>query len=111
LKRLGECATVDSLITLGSPLGLDEIQDRLQPEWTRRDGYPREKVLEAWMNLFDRLDPVCGFDPVLANDFRRDGSDVIQDIAVHNDGTWRHSATKYLRQPTFCTTLRRLLRV
>ena len=25
----------------------------------------------GWVNLFDRLDPVCGFDPLLANDYRR----------------------------------------
>lgn len=111
LKRLVECTAVDGLITLGSPLGLDEIQDRLQPEWSRRDGFPHEKVRQNWVNLFDRLDPVCGFDPVLAADFRQGGNDVVQDIPIHNDGTWRHSATKYLRQPAFCTTLRRLLDV
>ena len=71
LKRVGECAAVDGLITIGSPLGLDEVQDKLQPGWSRDDGFPREKVGRGWVNLFDRLDPVCGFDPVLANDFRR----------------------------------------
>jgi hypothetical protein len=30
LKRVGSSPTIDGLITLGSPLGLDEIQDRLQ---------------------------------------------------------------------------------
>ncbi len=33
LKRVGECAAVDGLITLGAPLGLDEVQDKLQPGW------------------------------------------------------------------------------
>jgi len=111
LKRVHDCPPVDGLVTLGSPLGLDEIQDQLQPGWTRNDGFPHEKVRGDWANLFDRLDPVCGFDPKLANDYRKGGAAAIEDVAVQNDGTWRHSATKYLRQPDFCLALRRLLRV
>lgn len=109
LKRVADCVPVDGLITIGSPLGIDEVQDRLQPGWSQRDGFPHEKVGLGWVNLFDRLDPVCGFDPKLANDFRKSGAETIQDIAVQNDGTWRHSATKYLRQPSFCSALRRML--
>src|SRR5262249_46661036 len=30
-------------------------------------------------------------------------------FAVQNDGSWRHSATKYLRQPQFCGALRSML--
>ena len=47
--------------------------------------------------------------PVLANDYRSAGAPRIQDIAVQNDGAWRHSATKYLRQPEFCGALRAML--
>lgn len=108
LQRVAGCPAVDGLITIGSPLGLDEVQDRLQPEWTRNDGYPAT-VQGEWHNLFDRLDPVCGFDPKLANDFR--GRGTITDTAVVNDGTWRHSATKYLRQPAFRAALRHMLGV
>lgn len=111
LKRVGGCAPVDGLITIGSPLGLDEIQDELRPGWTREDGFPREKVAQGWVNLFDRLDPVCGFDPVLANDYRRGGVEAVEDVAVRNEGTWRHSATKYLRQPAFRAALRCMLGV
>src|SRR5690606_9518656 len=99
LKRVADCAGVDGLITIGSPLGIDEIQDKLQPGWSRKDGFPHEKVAKGWVNLFDRLDPVCGFDPKLGNDFCKGGAASIEDIAVKNDGVWRHSATKYLRQP------------
>ena len=35
LKRVAECVPVDGLITIGSPLGLDEVQDKLQPGWSR----------------------------------------------------------------------------
>jgi hypothetical protein len=109
LKRVGECGAVDGLITLGSPLGLDEVQDKLQPGWSRADGFPHKKVGKGWVNLFDRLDPVCGFDPVLANDYQKGNAAMVEDVAVQNDGTWRHSASKYLRQPAFCSALRRLL--
>ncbi|HEY6613455.1 MAG TPA: hypothetical protein VIZ32_03025, partial [Vicinamibacterales bacterium] len=99
LKRVADCAGVDGLITLGSPLGLDEIQDKLQPGWSAADGFPHEKVGAEWINIYDRLDPVCGFDPELANDFQKGSARIIEDIAVQNEGTWRHSITKYLRQP------------
>ncbi len=111
LKRVADCAAVDGLITIGSPLGLDEIQDKLQPGWSRADGFPQEKVSGGWVNLFDRLDPVCGFDPMLANDYRKGGAAMLEDVAVQNEGTWRHSGTKYLRQPSFCRALRRMLRI
>jgi len=109
LKRVAACAGVDALVTIGSPLGLDEIQDKLAPEWTRADGFPSSKVSGRWINLFDRLDPVCGFDPELANDYRKGGAGAVEDVVVQNDGVWRHSATKYLRQPKFCRALRDLL--
>jgi hypothetical protein len=109
LKRVPECLPVDGLITFGSPLGLDEVQDRLEPEWTRHNGFPQEKLRGRWVNLFDRLDPVCGFDPAIANDFQSLDNKVIEDFTVRNQGNWRHSATKYLRQPAFCSALRKLL--
>jgi hypothetical protein len=111
LKRVVGCSGVDGLITLGSPLGLDEIQDKLQPGWSRDAGFPGETVSGGWVNVFDRLDPVCGFDPELANDFRKSAVAMVEDIAVQNDGAWRHSITKYLRQPRVCQALRRMLQL
>lgn len=109
LKRVAACPAVDGLITLGSPLGLDEVQDKLQPGWSRDAGFPHEKVAGRWVNVFDRLDPVCGFDPRFANDFRRGGAAAVEDSPVQNDGAWRHSITKYLRQPAVCRALRQML--
>jgi len=109
LKRVADCPQIDALVTIGSPLGIDEIQDKLQPEWTRDDGFPREKIAGGWVNVFDRLDVVCGLDPKLANDYERGAKELIDDIEVTNDGAWRHSATKYYRQPTVRGALRRLL--
>jgi pimeloyl-ACP methyl ester carboxylesterase len=111
LKRVGACAEVDGFITLGSPLGLDEVQDKLQPGWSRDDGFPSAKLGAGWVNVFDRLDPVCGFDPHLANDYRKSSASVIEDIVVQNDGAWRHSITKYLRQPAVAGALRRMLQL
>ena len=111
LKRVADCPAVDGLITLGSPLGLDEVQDKLQPEWSRANGFPHERVSGGWVNLFDRLDPVCGFDPVFANDYRKDGKAVVEDVALQNEGAWRHSITKYLRQPAVCLALKKMLGV
>jgi len=111
LKRVAQCPGIDGLITIGSPLGLDEVQDKLQPGWSREQGYPSERVAGDWINLYDRLDPVCGFDPLLANDFGRRGGHAVEDVVVQNNGVWRHSATKYLRQPEVVRSLRRLLGV
>ena len=111
LKRVAGCSTIDGLITIGSPLGLDEVQDQLRPGWTRNDGFPGTTLAGKWFNLFDHLDPVCGLDPHLANDYRRSGADTVEDIVVQNDGVWRHSATKYLGQPRFTAALRQLLQL
>ncbi len=111
LKRVTDCAPVDGLVTLGSPLGLDEVQDKLQPGWTRKDGFPGEKVALAWFNAADGLDPVCGLAPSLARDFRRNGASRVEDVAVENGGLWRHSIQKYLRQPALSRALKGLLNV
>jgi pimeloyl-ACP methyl ester carboxylesterase len=97
LKNVDEAPVCDGLVTLGSPLGLDEVRDRLDPGWSRWDGFPAAKVDRSWVNVFDRLDPVCGFDPVLANDYRREGRPVVSDVDEPNWGIWRHSIGKYFR--------------
>jgi len=109
LKRVADCPEVDGLITLGSPLGLDEVQDKLRPEWSRSEGFPTEKMKGDWVNVFDRLDVVCGLDPNLGNDYQRNGAQSVKDIAVENSGAWRHSATKYYRQAKLRRELRRVL--
>jgi pimeloyl-ACP methyl ester carboxylesterase len=95
-----DAPVVDALITLGSPLGLSEVQEALAPPWTSFDGWPARCLPRGpWTNIADRLDPVCGADPSIAGDFRRAGSRVVVDDLVHNGGSWRHSVTKYLGQP------------
>ncbi|MFN0097481.1 MAG: alpha/beta fold hydrolase [Gemmatimonadaceae bacterium] len=109
LKRVAACPSIDALVTLGSPLGIDEVQDCNKPEWSRADGFPSERIRSKWVNVYDRLDVICGADPHFADDFCQRGVEVIEDIAVTNDGAWRHAVAKYLRQPVLQATLRRLL--
>jgi len=97
LQNVKETPTVDAVLTLGSPLGIDEVQDRLDPGWSRQNGFPSGRLTGNWINVYDRLDPVCGLDPVLANDYRRDGNSVITDINEPSWGAWRHAVGKYFR--------------
>lgn len=105
LTGVDSCPEVHGLLTLGSPLGVDEIQDKLV--WSRANGFPR-RLSGEWVNVFDPYDAVARLDPRLANDFRRDGAEVVVDIEEENWGTWRHSATKYLKGPQLRHALRRL---
>jgi hypothetical protein len=96
LKRVAECPVVDAFVTMGSPLGIDEIQDKLRPEWTQDDGFPSARVSGKWINYFDRIDPVSRLDPYLASDYRRNAEMVVEDVAQHNGGWWTHDVTRYL---------------
>lgn len=109
LKRVSDCAGVTGLITIGSPLGLDEIQHCMKPQWSRDNGYPLERVSTRWVNIYDRIDPVVGLDPRFADDYRKAGAATVEDINEDNWGLWRHSATKYLKGPKLRKTLAELL--
>jgi hypothetical protein len=114
LKRVGEAPRVDALMTIGSPLGIDEVQDKLHgeggaPGWTRNDGYPSERVAGDWVNVYDRFDPVVGFDPQFSNDFQRGGQRVVQDVNEQNSGAWRHNISHYLAGKRLRGHLARLL--
>lgn len=98
LQRVANCPRIDGLMTLGSPLGIDEVQDCNKPEWSRDEGFPGQKIAKRWVNVFDRLDVVCAADPRLASDFRFAGKERIEDIGVSNEGPWRHAIVKYLGQ-------------
>jgi pimeloyl-ACP methyl ester carboxylesterase len=101
---------VDGMITVGSPLGLSAVQGELTPPYTRNDGWPERCLADGrWVNVSDGLDPVCGADPLLGGDFRRQGMVRVDDIAVKNRGSWRHSIGKYLGQPQLRNALRAML--
>ena len=108
LMHAPDCPPIDGLMTIGSPLGLDEIQDFF-PRWTRDNGFPSEKLRGPWVNIYDPLDVIAAFDPRLANDFRRSGKPVIEDIREDNWGNWRHSISKYLQGKLLRASLAGLL--
>jgi hypothetical protein len=111
LKRVPDCPPVDALITIGSPLGLDEVQDPLKPELTSHDGFPGARLKGPWINVYDSLDPVAGLDPDIANDYKRNGEKVIEDINEQNWGKWRHDITKYLAGQKLRGKLKELLQL
>jgi hypothetical protein len=108
LKRVADCPTIDGLMTIGSPLGIDEIQDKFAPEWNRENGYP-EKLQGGWVNVYDALDPVTGFDGNIANDYKQGGNELIEVINEPNWGAWRHNITNYLSGKKLRASLMKLL--
>lgn len=104
------CPDIQGLMTIGSPLGLDEVQD-FWPKWTRENGFPSEKLKGPWVNVYDPLDAVAGADPRLANDYRQNGKEVIEDIVESNWGEWRHSISKYFQGRQLRTRLASMLNV
>lgn len=107
LRNVADCPEVEGLITLGSPLGLDEVQDPLIPGRNVDQAFP-VRLNGPWINIYDPLDPICGFDPRLANDFLRDGEQAIVDIKESNWGDWRHTITHYLSGPKLRHAIREL---
>ncbi len=96
LKNVADCPQIDALITVGSPLGLDEVQDKLAPGYTKNDAYPNDTLRGAWHNVYDPLDIVSSPYPNISNDYLANGQVKAADIVQHNSGLWRHSMTKYL---------------
>lgn len=92
--------TLDALITIGSPLGIREVQDFLQPSdlWI-------PKPVARWRNFADPLDPVA-IDKDLSSDFDDPEGEVrVEDEVIMNSHTRRlwgfnpHAAVGYLAHP------------
>ena len=100
LTGVDDIPAVDALLTAGSPLGISEVRDRLAPQWTEQNGWPSSRLVDGpWSNVYDLLDPVCGFkDRRIAPSYRSAGKLRVTDIEVTNEGRWRHSISKYLGQ-------------
>jgi hypothetical protein len=95
LRNCAQCPPVHTLITVGSPLGIEEVQDELISPDADHVDFPAAK-LERWINVYDPLDPVCGADPRLANDYHASGGKAVVDLKESNWGKWRHSISHYL---------------
>ncbi len=94
VNNVDECKIIQGFMTFGSPLGIDEVQDKLHH--TRKNGFP-SKLEGDWFNVYDPFDVVARLDPVLSNDYKKDNQSVVKDIRESNWGKWRHSATKYYK--------------
>lgn len=110
LKNVDDCPPIQNLITVGSPLGMSEIQDKLVPGYTSKDGYPYEKVHTGWDNVYDPVDIISRADPNLRNDYLQSGSQRVSDIRQNNGGLWTHGMLKYAAQADLRGTLRETLK-
>lgn len=100
LRNCPECPAVDTLITLGSPLGVKEVQAELQAGDTTRVDFPA-KAINRWINIYDPLDPICGADPKFANDYQAVNGKKVEDFKESNWGHWRHTITHYFAGTLF----------
>jgi subtilisin family serine protease len=96
LRRLTKAqCDVRLLVTMGSPLGLDEVQDVLK-QWTGGK-LPVPACVDRWVNVADWLDPVAA-DSDISNEYTP--KDKIENFAgfLNPDSPQHpHSATGYLK--------------
>jgi len=88
-------ATDVSLVTLGSPLGIENVQDELREGAGQPNPIP--EPLRRWSNLADSGDPVASdqaLDPWFTRNAR--GFDIADDLSVNNTGFLNHDLTGYL---------------
>jgi hypothetical protein len=96
LHALGDVIDVRLWVTLGSPLGITAVQNRLAQPLSVPHG------VREWRNFADRLDPVA-FDRTLSGEFEPAG--FVRDEWIINPGTLAvdafnpHSGTGYLSHP------------
>ena len=91
-------------VTIGSPLGLDRpIYQRLHPAAS----FP--STVTRWVNMADP-DDIIAAAPVLQPLFPSPDGRYVEDLAVVNDGWWRHSITKYFQQPALVDLVGRWFR-
>ena len=104
-------ANVSLFVTLGSPLGIREVQDKIKAERGKEFELQVPVQVERWRNFADRFDPVA-IDTKLANDFKPRGSVRVHDELILNKETLRanpHSAVGYLSHPAVRGAIHRAL--
>jgi pimeloyl-ACP methyl ester carboxylesterase len=81
-------------VTMGSPLGIQEVQDQLK-RFIGRKSLPVPSCVKRWINVYDDRDPVAA-DEKLANDYTP--KKFIEDVRVANPDSpaHPHSGTGYL---------------
>lgn len=100
---------VPLFVTIGSPLGIEEVQDELK-RFQKVQKLAVPKCVGRWLNVVDEWDPVAA-DERLANDFLPQGK--IHDEMVRNLDSPRHphSGSGYLRTDIVRHTVREAVRL
>lgn len=99
---------IDLLVTIGSPLGLQEVQDQLKSVTNQPRGLKVPAAVKRWVNVADPLDPVCA-DKQLAGDYGANADGVgVEDFLRWNVDSPRdpHSGSGYLKLPEVRTAVR-----
>jgi pimeloyl-ACP methyl ester carboxylesterase len=100
LSGLPDPPRVDLFLTIGSPLGIREVQDQIQGLTNQPSGLSVPSIVRRWINVSDPLDPVCA-DKRLGNDIASNSGVAIKDIVDWNEDSPEdpHSGTGYLSMP------------
>jgi Subtilase family len=88
---------VPLFVTIGSPLGIEEVQDEIK-KITGQARLAVPSCVRSWLNVADLLDPVA-FDKWLKDDFRAtSGVEVHDNLEINKDSPLHpHSGTGYLQ--------------
>jgi hypothetical protein len=83
------------LVTLGCPLGIENVQDELRGPGDQP--HPIPDPVRSWSNLADDGDPVA-VRQILAPEFTQNAFefDIVDDLTVNNRGFLNHELTGYL---------------
>ncbi|MEL6965954.1 MAG: endonuclease [Pseudomonadota bacterium] len=117
LSHVSDCPSVDGLVTIGSPLALDGIQDglRLANGVDYQQTFPT-KLRGEWRNIIARFDFVGRLDSDLAKEFPGQPHQKITDQVINNPDfslsfspsstiESAHSLVGYLRSPACISAL------
>ncbi len=108
--------TVDTLVTLGTPLGMPIIQSKILAERgiSKNELFIPDNISNNWYNFFDPDDNVAS-EPLLQDKFLENKKQVqIKDIKIFNDYEFEsernpHKAYGYLRAPEVAQILHEFL--
>ncbi len=103
LRRLerSEETRVPLFVTMGSPLGMQEVQDMIR-QWSG-GSLPFPRCVDNWVNVAERLDPVA-IDTDISNDFEGkienvSGLGLNPDAPFHPHSATGYLSTKHVRDP------------
>ena len=95
---------VKAFITLGSPLGIRAIYDRLPSDVSPRKAPP---AVGQWINLRDARDTVALYE--IGKGIFGGEPTVLNDSKIINGSDNRHGIVEYLQDPTVATLIRKFL--